>query len=79
MIDLPDETRAIGYWLLRKEYMKNYKLGIFDHLRMYIFANLPLDQYIFLLIFIKCIASKGKVPFWALFCVIPQKMGIIKI
>ena len=25
------------------------------------------------------LGSKGKVPFWALFCVIPQKMGIIKI
>ena len=27
----------------------------------------------------KCIGSKVKVPFWGLFCAIPQKMGIIKI
>ena len=26
MIDLPKETRPIGYWgMLRKEYLKNYK------------------------------------------------------
>ena len=28
---------------------------------------------------IKCIGSKGKVPFWALLCVNSSKMGIIKI
>lgn len=27
----------------------NIKMYIFDHLRMYIFAILPLDQYIFLI------------------------------
>ena len=33
MIDLPDETRPIGYWgMLRKDYMKNYKSGMYSYL-----------------------------------------------
>ena len=33
MIDLPKETRPIGYWgLLRKEYIKNYKSGMYSYL-----------------------------------------------
>ena len=37
MIDLPDETRPIGYWgMLRKEYMKNYKSGMYSYF-FYIF------------------------------------------
>ena len=33
MIDLPKETRPIGYWgLLRKEYLKNYKSGMYSYL-----------------------------------------------
>ena len=33
MIDLPKETRPIGYWgMLRKEYMKNYKSGMYSYL-----------------------------------------------
>ena len=33
----------------RNEYINvNIKMYIFDHLRMYIFAILPLDRYIFL-------------------------------
>ena len=28
---------------------------------------------------IKCIGSKGKVPFWTLFCVIPQKMNHLQL
>ena len=33
MLDLPEETRPIGYWgILRKEYMKNYKSGMYSYL-----------------------------------------------
>lgn len=33
MIDLPEETRPIGYWgILRKEYLKNYKSGMYSYL-----------------------------------------------
>ena len=33
MIDLPKETRPIGYWgMLRKEYLKNYKSGMYSYL-----------------------------------------------
>lgn len=33
MMDLPDETRPIGYWgMLRKEYLKNYKSGMYSYL-----------------------------------------------
>ena len=33
MMDLPEETRPIGYWgMLRKEYMKNYKSGMYSYL-----------------------------------------------
>ena len=31
MIDLPDETRPIGYWgMLRKEYLKEHKSGMYS-------------------------------------------------
>ena len=40
---------AVGlYFLLRPYINVNIKMYIFDHLRMYIFAILPLDRYIFL-------------------------------
>ena len=30
VLSLPEETRPIGYWgMLRKEYMKNYKSGMY--------------------------------------------------
>ena len=33
MMDLPEETRPIGYWeMLRKEYLKNYKSGMYSYL-----------------------------------------------
>ncbi len=33
MIGLPEETRPIGYWgMLRKEYLKNYKSGMYSYL-----------------------------------------------
>ena len=35
MMDLPEETRPIGYWgMLRKEYMKNYKSGMLIEAQM---------------------------------------------
>ena len=36
------------YSVLRVSINVNIKMYIFDHLRMYIFAILPLDRYIFL-------------------------------
>ena len=43
MIDLPDETRPIGYWgILRKEYMKNYKSGMYS----YLLLTGKLDSYL---------------------------------
>ena len=31
VLSLPEETRPIGYWgMLRKEYMKNYKSGMYN-------------------------------------------------
>ena len=43
MIDLPDETRPIGYWgMLRKEYMKNYKSGMYS----YLLLTGKLDSYL---------------------------------
>ena len=43
MIDLPEETRPIGYWgMLRKEYMKNYKSGMYS----YLLLTGKLDSYL---------------------------------
>ena len=43
MIDLPGETRPIGYWgILRKEYMKNYKSGMYS----YLLLTGKLDSYL---------------------------------
>ena len=43
MIDLPDETRPIGYWgMLRKDYMKNYKSGVYS----YLLLTGKLDSYL---------------------------------
>ena len=43
MIDLPKETRPIGYWgMLRKEYMKNYKSGMYS----YLLLTGKLDSYL---------------------------------
>ena len=43
MIDLPEETRPIGYWgMLRKEYMKNYKSGVYS----YLLLTGKLDSYL---------------------------------
>ena len=43
MIDLPKETRPIGYWgMLRKEYMKNYKSGMYP----YLLLTGKLDSYL---------------------------------
>ena len=43
MIDLPDETRPIGYWgMLRKDYMKNYKSGMYS----YLLLTGKLDSYL---------------------------------
>ena len=43
MMDLPDETRPIGYWgILRKEYMKNYKSGMYS----YLLLTGKLDSYL---------------------------------
>lgn len=43
MIDLPDETRPIGYWgMLRKDYMKNYKSGMYS----YFLLTGKLDSYL---------------------------------
>lgn len=43
MIDLPEETRQIGYWgILRKEYLKNYKSGMYS----YLLLTGKLDRYL---------------------------------
>lgn len=43
MMDLPEETRPIGYWgMLRKEYMKNYKSGMYS----YLLLTWKLDSYL---------------------------------
>ena len=43
MIDLPKETRRIGYWgMLRKEYIKNYKSGMYS----YLLLTGKLDSYL---------------------------------
>lgn len=43
MIDLPKETRPIGYWgMLRKEYIKNYKSGMYS----YLLLTGKLDSYL---------------------------------
>ena len=43
MIDLPDETRPIWYWgMLRKDYMKNYKSGMYS----YLLLTGKLDSYL---------------------------------
>ena len=43
MIDLPEENKPIGYWgLLRKEYMKNYKSGMYS----YLLLTGKLDSYL---------------------------------
>ena len=43
MIDLPKETRPIGYWgMLRKEYLKNYKSGMYS----YLLLTGKLDSYL---------------------------------
>ena len=43
MMDLPEETRPIGYWgMLRKEYMKNYKSGMYS----YLLLTGKLDSYL---------------------------------
>ena len=43
MIDLPDETRPIGYWgMLWKDYMKNYKSGMYS----YLLLTGKLDSYL---------------------------------
>ena len=43
MMDLPEETRPIGYWgMLRKEYMKNYQSGMYS----YLLLTGKLDSYL---------------------------------
>lgn len=43
MMDLPEEPRPIGYWgMLRKEYMKNYKSGMYS----YLLLTGKLDSYL---------------------------------
>ena len=43
MIDLPEETRPIGYWgILQKEYLKNYKSGMYS----YLLLTGKLDSYL---------------------------------
>ena len=43
MMDLPEETRPIGYWgMLRKEYLKNYKSGMYS----YLLLTGKLDSYL---------------------------------
>ena len=43
MIDLSEESRPIGYWgMLRKEYMKNYKSGMYS----YLLLTGKLDRYL---------------------------------
>ena len=43
MLDLPEETRPIGYWgMLRKEYLKKHKLGLYS----YLLLTGKLDSYL---------------------------------
>ena len=43
VLSLPEETRPIGYWgMLRKEYMKNYKSGMYS----YLLLTGKLDRYL---------------------------------
>ena len=43
MLALPEENRPIGYWgMLRKEYMKNYKSGMYS----YLLLTGKLDSYL---------------------------------
>ena len=43
MLTLPEETRPIGYWgILRKEYLKNYKSGMYS----YLLLTGKLDSYL---------------------------------
>ena len=43
VLSLPEETRPIGYWgMLRKEYMKNYKSGMYS----YLLLTGKLDSYL---------------------------------
>ena len=43
MMDLPEETRPIGYWgMLRKEYLKNHKSGMYS----YLLLTGKLDSYL---------------------------------
>lgn len=43
MLALPEENRPIGYWgMIRKEYMKNYKLGMYS----YLLLTGKLDSYL---------------------------------
>ena len=43
VLSLPEETRPIGYWgMLRKEYMKNHKSGMYS----YLLLTGKLDSYL---------------------------------
>lgn len=43
MLDLPEGIRPLGYWgILRKEYLKNYKSGIYS----YLLLTGKLDSYL---------------------------------
>ena len=43
MLALPEENRLIGYWgMIRKEYMKNHKLGMYS----YLLLTGKLDSYL---------------------------------
>lgn len=43
MLALPEETRPIGYWgMLRKEYLKKHKLGLYS----YLLLTGKLDSYL---------------------------------
>ena len=43
MLALPEENRPIGYWgILRKEYLKNYKSGMYS----YLLLTGKLDRYL---------------------------------
>ena len=43
MLALPEETRPIGYWgMLRKEYLKNHKSGMYS----YLLLTGKLDRYL---------------------------------
>lgn len=43
MLALPEENRPIGYWgMIRKEYMKNYKSGMYS----YLLLTGKLDSYL---------------------------------